>query len=234
MAHISAVVSAKGGVGKSSLCAGLSRALAIRGRRVLLIDTDIGLRSADILLGVSQSAVYGWDDVLNGCPPEKACIKAANGVTLLCAPFVPAQYDSQSFRTMVLGLQADYDYIMLDSPAGFSGGFELCAACAQAGIVVATPDEVSLRAASIAADKMRQYGVTGLRLVVNRFVKRRGANTLDHYVDGTSVRLLGAVPEDKAVLRGSNGAPVAVTTPAFAAYGRIAGRLEGENIPLEL
>ena len=204
------------------------------GKRVLLIDTDIGLRSADILLGVAQSAVYGWDDVLMGCPAQKAYVKSSEGVQLLCAPFAQGDYDVRSFRDMTLGLSADFDYIMLDSPAGFSGGFELCAACAQTGLVVATPDEVSLRAASFAAEKLRACGTENLRLVINRFMKRRCSHTLDYYVDGTGVRLLGVVPEDRAVLLSSNGSPVTAVSPAFAAYTRIAKRLAGEAVALAL
>lgn len=131
MAEIILVASGKGGSGKSTFTVGVSKALASCGKRVLAIDCDIGLRSLDLLLGVSESVVFDWGDLLEGrCSAEQALIKGS--VDLLAAPRAYGDgFTDEGFRQMVAGFDNDYDFIFLDSPAGIDRGFTLAASGAR-------------------------------------------------------------------------------------------------------
>ncbi|MEE1011931.1 MAG: AAA family ATPase, partial [Acutalibacteraceae bacterium] len=140
MAEIILVASGKGGSGKSSFTAGVSRALTSLGKKVLAIDCDIGLRSLDIMFDVSEKVVFDWGDLLLGrCTPEQAVIKG--NIDLLAAPrnfsddFTP-EATAKTFSSF----SEDYDYILLDSPAGIDRGFILAASAADRAVVVSTPD----------------------------------------------------------------------------------------------
>lgn len=131
MAEIILVASGKGGSGKSTFTVGVSKALASCGKRVLAIDCDIGLRSLDLLLGVSESVVFDWSDLLEGrCSAEQALIKGS--VDLLAAPRAYGDgFTDEGFRQMVAGFDNNYDFIFLDSPAGIDRGFTLAASGAR-------------------------------------------------------------------------------------------------------
>lgn len=131
MAEIILVASGKGGSGKSTFTVGVSKALASCGKRVLAIDCDIGLRSLDLLLGVSESVVFDWGDLLEGrCSAEQALIKGS--VDLLAAPRAYGDgFTDEGFRQMVAGFDNNYDFIFLDSPAGIDRGFTLAASGAR-------------------------------------------------------------------------------------------------------
>ena len=234
MARIIAIVSAKGGVGKSSLCVGLGMKLAARGRRVLLADTDIALKSLDILLGLSENAVNSWQDVLEGgCSFDRAVLDSGRGVSLLPAPYdCTYSPDAEKFSTVLRESTSQYDYVLIDAPAGLTGGFELAAAAADEAIIVATPDNVSINAAAVAAHRARLLGVSQCALVVNRLNKRIAAHSLDDIIDSVCVRLLGVVPEDRAILKSADGIQANAASKANAAFGRIARGLENETVPL--
>lgn len=131
MAEIILVASGKGGSGKSTFTVGVSKALASCGKRVLAIDCDIVLRSLDLLLGVSESVVFDWGDLLEGrCSAEQALIKGS--VDLLAAPRAYGDgFTDEGFRQMVAGFDNNYDFIFLDSPAGIDRGFTLAASGAR-------------------------------------------------------------------------------------------------------
>ena len=118
--NIIAVASAKGGVGKSTFCCSVGKILALHGQRVLLVDVDIGVRSLDILLGVAEKTVYNWGDVIKGnCEYRKAVTEISNGLYLMAAPIdFCDEYTIESFKAMIYSLEKDFDYILLDAPAG--------------------------------------------------------------------------------------------------------------------
>lgn len=235
MARIIAVVSAKGGVGKSSICAGLGRALGGRGYSVLLVDADIALRSLDILLNAGEEAVFDWGDILrNNCDVWKAVLSLDGNLSLLRAPANGDGIETEGFVRMIRSVSDSFDFVLLDSPAGLEKGFTLCVSAAHEVIVVSTPDDVSIRAASVAADRARASGVALLRLIINRYVKNQSTRRIDEVIDGTCVRLVGIVPNDKELLLSSNGCRIGYHSPASRAFRRIAGRMLGENIPLNL
>lgn len=230
------VASGKGGVGKTTLTIALSLAFARRGKNVLLVDFD-ELRSADLLLGVADRVVYDWGDVVRGgCAPEDAVL-SAGPVSLLPCPTSYEGITPQQVRQMMRAYEKDFDVLFFDAPAGVDVGFSLACAAAKQGIVVALADPVSVRGACRAAREMEPYGVKNCRLILNRAVKRdmqkcRMLN-IDDVIDRSEVQLLGVVPEDRA-LRFSAMRPAFFDpfVPSYQPICNIAGRLEGENIPL--
>lgn len=234
------VASGKGGVGKSTLTAGLAGALTGLGKSVLVIDCDVGLRSLDLMLGVREMVVFDWGDlVLYRCEPQQAMLKT-DGPVLLAAPLSNSDaFTRENFRGLVKSFENYFDYILIDAPAGITGGFRLAVGAADTGIIVATPDEVCVRGGGIAADQMIEMGVFNPRLVINRFSKkavfRDRLLNIDDVIDAAGIQLIGVVPEDGEVaFCATTGRPFPENTPAGRAFKRIAGRLEGESLPLKL
>ncbi len=241
MARKIVIASGKGGVGKSSVSAGLSCALQKAGHNVLVIDCDIGLRSLDIMLGAGENMLFNWGDVITGrCYPDAALTPTAYGPTLLCAPkeFEP-EYTAPAMVKLASEYEERFDYMIFDSPAGVGMGFKLSAAAADTAIIVATPDEVCVRNGAIAADNLAKLGIEYSRLIINRFdvkatVKRRLLN-IDDVIDSTRLRLLGIVEQDTAIsFNLSRGKPLPAKSTAAKAFARIAGRLDGKRIPLKI
>lgn len=241
MAKKIVVASGKGGVGKSSVSAGLACALQNAGHSVLVIDCDIGLRSLDIILGASEAMLFNWGDVITGrCSADSALTPTAYGPTLLCAPKdFEYEYTAEAMKKLASEYEDRFDYMIFDSPAGVGLGFKLSAAAANSAIIVATPDEVCVRNGAIAADNLAAMGISQSRLIINRFdvkatLKRRLLN-IDDVIDSTRLRLLGIVEQDSAVsFNMSRGKPLPVRSNAAKAFERIAARLDGKRVPLKL
>lgn len=242
MDSVTVITSGKGGVGKSTVTASLGAALAVRGRRVLLIDCDAGLGSLDHMLGVLDHRVFDIADVVSGAvEPTKAVYPSTfqSNLFLLSAPGTEEDVVSPDvMRQLVAVLSRCYDHVLIDSPAGIGQGFLSAAAAAKRALVVATPDPVSLRAAARTRQSLEEAGVRQQRLVVNRFsgAKFRAQKCyrdLDSVIDAAGVRLIAVIPEDPvlsaATLR-AQAAPEA--SPGAMAIGRLAARLEGEQVPL--
>lgn len=239
MAQKTVIASGKGGAGKSSLAAGLGGALAGMGKRVLLIDGDIGLRSLDLILGCAENTVYDWADVILGrCAPEKAPLPV-NDLFLLAAPLRDAPaFTPDAMRALAAHYDAFFDHILIDAPAGVERGFQLSASAAQNAIVVSTPDAVCVRSAAAAVDELYAMELSPILLVINRFkaqpVAKRKLLNIDQVIDSAGARLIGIVPDDPDVTyRAAMGKPVLPESPAGMAYLRIAKRIEGEKIPLK-
>ena len=146
MAEKIVIASGKGGVGKSSLTAGLARALSGAGKRVLMLAMDIGLRSLDLIFGTQKDVLFDWGNVIDGgCEPNQAAL-AAGGPMLMTAPMrMSDSFTKESMKELADKLAKDYDYIFFDAPAGLSDGFELACAAADRGIVVSTADAVCVQ-----------------------------------------------------------------------------------------
>ena len=228
------VASAKGGVGKSTFCYGVGKLLALHGKNVLLVDMDIGVRSLDILLGVSEKTVYNWGDVIKGnCEYRKALIQSANGLFLLPAPIdFDEGYTPEAFAGILGSFSKDFDYIFLDSPAGLESGFNLASKVADSCIIVSTPDAISIRAASYAANNVRKAGISNVRLVINKFNKKiHKSINADEIIDTVGARFLGVVPESQEIYGSVEGRKIPYECKGNQALLRISRRITGENVP---
>lgn len=241
MAQKIIIASGKGGVGKSSVCVGLARALAARGRRVLVIDFDIGLRSLDILFGVSQDVLFDWGDILERrCDPKKAFLELQKDLYFIAAPLhMSDALQEENIKPFIEILNRGFHTILFDAPAGLQTGFQFAASVADVGIVVSTPDPVCVRSVGITAQELGNRGVDSTRLVINRIAKKTVAKdrqlNIDEVIDATGVQLLGVVPEDPLVPDFfCRGLPLPARATASEAFRRIAGRMTGLQIPLSL
>ncbi len=238
-----AVVSGKGGTGKTSFAAGVGSALALGGKRVLCLDCDVGLRNLDLALGLTDRALMDFSDVAQGrCSLESAVVEHPKipGLFLLTAP-VRSRGRPVSERQMTDLLQEirrRYDYCLLDAPAGLGGGFLLATCAADRAVVVTTADASSLRDAQHTVMELNRFSSGSLHLVVNRVRKKMLRSmhaTIDDAIDKAGLPLIGVVPEDDALpLCLNQGVPLllAGVQPAASAYRNIATRIQGGKAPL--
>ena len=234
--HI-AIASGKGGVGKSTLSALLAQEFAARGRRVLLIDCDIGLRSLDLILGVDEHVLFTWADIALGrCALKQAVMAYSQNLHLLCAPLSTEVALAEDMLHNIVSTCGEYDVILIDAPAGIGFGFRAAVKAARRCLIVSTPDPVCVRSVSVAARQALRLGCQNIRLIINRFDRARtlkGAGLmLDELIDRSEVQLIGVVPQDTGLfLQTANGASLREGLVSEA-VARIASRIEGENIPL--
>ena len=243
MGKIIAVASGKGGTGKTSLTAGVGTALAQSGKRVLCMDCDIGLRNLDLALGLTDRALMDFSDVaLDRCPLEAAVVAHPSipNLYLLTAPVRmrgPAVTE-EDFRRMLQKIRQQFDFCLLDAPAGLGLGFRLAVCGADRCVVVTTQDASSLRDAQHTVMELRQFGSGRLHLVVNRVRKKLLHSmhaTIDDAMDKAGLPLIGVVPEDDALPVSLNqGTPLLLRSynGAASAYRNIAIRLQGGKAPL--
>ena len=238
-----AVVSGKGGTGKTSLVSSVGAALALAGRRVLCLDCDVGLRNLDLALGLADKALMDFSDVAQGrCPLDSAVVEHPKlpGLFLLTAPARSRgrPVTEEEMKALLAQTREHYDYCLLDSPAGLGAGFRLAACGADRCIVVTTADATSLLDAQHTVMELHRFPAGSLHLVVNRVRKkmlRQLHATIDDAIDRAGLPLLGVVPEDDALpLFLNQGLPLlpAGGQGASAAYRNIAKRIQGEKVPL--
>ncbi len=244
MGELIAILSGKGGTGKTSVCAGLATALAEAGKSVLCIDCDIGLRNLDISLGMSDLGALSFVDVCQGgySLTQATAHPKYEGLLFLTAPMnCPAEnVDQAAFSAMLRTAREQFDYVFLDAPAGVDEGFRLAAKFADRVILVTGPDPAATRDAARAGDLLELMGKQNIRLIVNRISKRIASDlelTVDDIMDRTGLPLLGVVPEDSdVVLAAVYGKPLLQMTRrgAAAACRRIAKRIQGRNVPISI
>ena len=238
-----AVVSGKGGTGKTSLTAGVGTALAQSGKRVLCMDCDIGLRNLDLALGLSDRTLMDFSDVAqNRCSLELAAVEHPQipGLFLLTAPARPhgRPVTEIQMADLLREVRRRFDFCLLDAPAGLGLGFRLAVCGADRCVVVTTQDASSLRDAQHTVMELRQFGSGRLHLVVNRVRKKLLHSmhaTIDDAMDKAGLPLIGVVPEDDALPVSLNqGTPLLLRSynGAASAYRNIAIRLQGGKAPL--
>ena len=238
-----AVVSGKGGTGKTSLVSSVGAALALGGRRVLCLDCDVGLRNLDLALGLADQALMDFSDVAQQrCPLDSAVVEhpKLSGLFLLTAPVRSRgqPVTEQQMTRLLEEIRGRYDYCLLDAPAGLGSGFRLAASGADRCIVVTTADASSLRDAQHTVMELNRFPTGRLHLTVNR-VRRKMLRsmhaTIDDAIDRAGLPLIGVIPEDDALpLSLNKGVPLLLSGSqgAAAAYRNIAKRLQGQKIPL--
>ncbi len=242
MGEVIAVLSGKGGTGKTSLCAGIATALAELGERVLCIDCDVGLRNLDISLGMTQSGALSFLDVASGHYSLEQAARHPQfpSLAFLTAPMhcKAEQIDGASFGELLRTARNIYKYVFLDAPAGIDAGFSLCARYADRVILVTGADPAAVRDAGRSSELLERMEKKDVRLVVNRVSEKLYQTvrlTVDDVMDRAGLPLLGIVPEDgNVVLRASFEVPLLERNKkgAAAACRRIAKRIQGKSEPI--
>ncbi|MBH0175107.1 septum site-determining protein MinD [Fictibacillus phosphorivorans] len=238
------ITSGKGGVGKTTTSANLGTALALSGKKVCLVDTDIGLRNLDVLMGLENRIIYDLVDVAEErCKLKQALIKDKRFECLYLLPAAQTKDKSsitpEQVKTIVQELKQDYDYVIIDCPAGIEQGFKNAIAGADKSIVVTNPETASMRDADRIIGLLEQEDMEPPKLIVNRLRNHLAKNgdmlDVDEIVSVLSIELLGVVIDDESVIKAANkGEPVALQpdSKASIAYRNIARRILGESVPL--
>ena len=236
------VTSTKGGIGKSTVSAGIALTLVERGRRVLLCDCDLSGRCLDLILGEESHALFDIGDVAAGrCSPADALLHPWRIDALSLCPG-PAVYSADDFvgdalTAALVGLEAaaGADYVICDT-AGMTAAPDICKSFADTALIIATQQPASIRAAEATAARLKDSGVRDCRLVINDFEWREAysgerAGILD-IIDGSGVMCAGIVPHDRTLMLAGESGIRPPEGRARTAFGNIAARLEGEYVKL--
>ncbi len=242
-ARVITVTSGKGGVGKTTATANISVALAQLGKKVVAIDADIGLRNLDVILGLENRIVYDLVDVVEGrCKLRQAMIKHKAYPDLYLIPAAQTRdktaVSPSDMVDITQQLRDEFDFILIDSPAGIERGFRNAVAPADDVLIVTNPEVSSVRDADRIIGLLEAEEKGPGKLVINRvkigMVRRGEMLSMEDVVDILAIKLIGVVPDDESVLLSSNrGEPAAgdLNSKAGQAFRNIARRLSGEEVP---
>ncbi len=242
MSEVIVITSGKGGVGKTTTTANVGTGLAKAGKKVVLIDTDIGLRNLDVVMGLESRIVYNLVDVMEGnCRIKQALIKDKRTPNLYLLPSAQTRDKSavspEQMSKLTNELREEFDYILLDCPAGIEQGFKNAIAGADRAIVVTTPEVSAVRDADRIIGLLEANEIHRTELIVNRLradmIRRGDMMSSDDVVEILAIDLLGIVPDDENIVISTNqGEPlVGNNTQAGKAYENICRRVLGEEVP---
>ena len=238
------ITSGKGGVGKTTATANIGTGLAMRGHKVVVVDTDIGLRNLDVVMGLENRIVYDLVNVIEGhCKVQQAMIRDKHNYELFLIPAAQTRdktsVDPQQLRELCAQLEAEFDYVLMDCPAGIEQGFKNAVAAATEAIIVTTPEVSAIRDADRVIGLLEASELHRPKLIINRInpemVKRGDMMDQRDVVDLLAVDVLGLVPADERTITAANrGVPVVHDKKAAsgAAFLRIAARVDGDEVPL--
>ena len=243
MSEVIVITSGKGGVGKTTTTANIGTGLAMLNKKVVLIDADIGLRNLDVVMGLENRIVYNLVDIIEGhCRLKQALIKDKKYNTLSLLPAAQTRDKTsvtpEQMKKLTDSLRDEFDYILIDCPAGIEQGFKNAIAGADKAIVVTTPEVSAIRDADRIIGLLEANELRNSQLIVNRLrvdmVKRGDMMNINDVVEILAIDLLGAVPDDEnIVISTNNGEPlVGNNTMAGKAYLNIFNRILGEEIPI--
>ena len=243
MSEAIVITSGKGGVGKTTTTANLGTALAKLGNKVVVIDGDTGLRNLDVLMGLENRIVFTLLDVIEGrCRLNQALIKDKRVKELYLLPTAQTRYKTDVSSDKMLGLvnelKKDFDYVIIDCPAGIEQGFENAVIGADRALIVVNPEVTSVRDADRVIGKLDAQGLANHQLIVNRLdyrmVKIGEMLDVSDIIDSLAIKLIGVVPTDEQITVATNkGEPVVLNEKANAgiAFNNIARRVVGEEVP---
>jgi septum site-determining protein MinD len=238
------ITSGKGGVGKTTSTANIGTALALMGKSVCLVDTDIGLRNLDVIMGLENRVIYDIVDVAMGeCRLEQALIRDKRFDRLALLPASQTKdktaLTAEAIKRIVGELRNQFEYVLIDCPAGIEHGFKVAVAGAERAIVVTTPEVAAVRDADRVIGLLEAENLRNPKLIINRIrprmVKQGDMLDIDEVVQILSIDLLGIVPDDEAIISQANKGEPTVVRPeskAAMAYRDIARRILGESVPL--
>ena len=244
MSEVYVITSGKGGVGKTTTSANVGAGLAIQGKKVVLVDADIGLRNLDVVMGLENRIVYDLIDVIEGnCRLKQALIKDKRYENLYLLPAAQTKdkdaVNPEQMKKLCEQLREEFDYVLLDCPAGIEQGFKNAVAGADKAIVVTTPEISAVRDADRIVGLLEASEVRNPFLILNRIrpemVKRGDMLALEDVTDLLAIDVLGIVPDDEAIVVSTNrGEPCVAdkNSRAGQAFRDIVQRIMGENVPL--
>lgn len=243
MSEVIVVTSGKGGVGKTTTSANVGTGLAMLDKKVVLIDTDIGLRNLDVVMGLENRIVYNLVDVIEGsCRVKQALIKDKRYSNLYLLPSAQTRDKTavtpEQMKKLTDELREEFDYIILDCPAGIEQGFKNAIAGADRAIIVTTPEVSAIRDADRVIGLLDANELRTSHLIVNKLrmdmVKRGDMMSIEDVVELLALDLIGAVPDDENIVISTNhGEPlVGKDSLAGQAYMNICRRIVGEDVPL--
>ena len=243
MCEIIVITSGKGGVGKTTTTANVGVGLAMRGNRVALIDTDTGLRNLDLLLGLENRIMYDLVDVTSGrVPYKKALVRHKKFESLYLLPTSQIRDKSavnpEQLVKLCAEMKSDFEFIIIDCPAGIEQGFKTAIAAANTAIVVTMPEISAVRDADKIIGELGRADKENIKLIVNRMrypMSEKGDMlAIEDINEILSIECIGIVPDDEFVITSTNKGEPAITVKdsvAGQAYQNIVGRICGESIP---
>ena len=245
MGEVIVITSGKGGVGKTTTTANLGSSLAVEGKKVCLIDTDIGLRNLDVVMGLENRIVYDIVDVVEEKCKLRQAIKDKRFKELYLLPAAQTRDKSavneEQMKNLTDKLKEEFDYILIDCPAGIEQGFKNAIAGADRAIVVTTAEISAIRDADRIIGLLESSEIKNPELVINRIrpnmVRKGEMMDVDDIVDLLSIDLIGVVPDDEYIITQTNkGEPVIQNkrAPSGKAYIEIAKRVLGEKIEITI
>ena len=244
MSEVIVVTSGKGGVGKTTTTANIGAALALSGKKVAMIDTDLGVRNLDVIMGLENRIVYDLVDVVeNKCTYAKALVRDKRFENLFLLPAAQGRDKSAVTTTqmkhLIRQMEDSFDFIIIDCPAGIEQGFENAVAAAKKAIVVAMPEVSSVRDADRIIGLLEKHDIKDIRLVINKLrpkmVESGNMLGIDDMLEILAIDLLGVVPDDEEIIIAANkGEYVSSSNKSLAgqAYRNIAMRLDGAEVEL--
>ena len=243
MGEVIVVTSGKGGVGKTTTTANIGIGLAQLDKKVVVIDTDLGLRNLDVVMGLENRIVYNLVDVIAGnCRLKQALIRDKRFPEMYLLPSAQTKdktaVSPEQMKKLISEIKNEFDYVLLDCPAGIEQGFQNAIAGADRGIVVTTPEASAIRDADRIIGLLEANGIKNNDLIINKLriemVKRGDMMSVEDVTEILAIPLLGVIPDDEQVVIATNqGEPIVGSTSlAGQAFDNICRRITGEEIPI--
>ena len=231
------IASGKGGTGKSTVATFIATELSLKGHRTFLTELDMGLRSIDVISGISDMAVYDIGDVLDGsCTCEKAIVKSprTSNLHIMPAPGKKSGVKFENLKKLTDELYNDYDYIIIDTAAGLGEAFSAALAVSSMAVIVCTADTVSVRDARIVSDEIYAGSIKDIRLIINKLdrntFKHSGFADCDQIIDASCTQLLGVIPYDVDIqVAAMDGKMLSADSLSKKIFSAICDRLQGKH-----